>query len=116
MHARSPPPATRTSPPRLSRLVRPTSVATRRAESISGCRFEPPACRIERDGVEGLRHEGVGTAVRAGDDPAPPLEPIDLEGALQRVDDPEVAHALARVDMHLPPAVDGASCGRDDLT
>src|SRR5262249_2823523 len=95
---------------RPRRRTRPRSAAalpptTRRTPSTLGYRLEPPARGVERDGLERLRHDGIGAAVRAGDDPAPALESIDLERALQRIDDPEMAHTLAGVDPHLPPAI-----------
>src|SRR5262245_14843067 len=48
-------------------------------------RLEPPARGIERDGLERLGHHRIAAPIRAGDDPALPLEPVGLEGAEDHV-------------------------------
>src|SRR5438093_192558 len=64
--------------------TKPVSVNRRRG-APSG--FEPPALGAELHGVEGLRPDDVRSRVGARHDPAAILEPVDLEGAQDRIDD-----------------------------
>src|SRR5262245_30645877 len=82
-----------------------------KSKTVPGCkpsRLEPQARETDIDRVERLDPDDVFSGVRRGDDPALILEPVDLERAGERIDDPEMSHPLACVDAHLPPAVDRA--------
>jgi len=70
---------------------------------------------IELDDVERLGANRVAARMRGDDDPAARFEPVDLERLEQRLDEPEMGHALARVDRHLPRPVDAPRRGRDHL-
>jgi hypothetical protein len=49
------------------------------------------------------------------DDPALVLQAVDLERAGERIDEPQVADPLARVDTHLASTVERAGRRRYDL-
>ena len=46
-----------------------------------------------------------------GDDPVSVFQALDFERPRDRIDHPEMAPVLARVDLHLPPAIEGAGGG-----
>ena len=79
-------------------------------------RLEPPALEPELDRVEGFGPHDVVAAVGGGDHPVTVGQPIDLQRASERIDEPQIPEAFARVDPHLPRAVDTSGAGGDDLT
>src|SRR5439155_12775036 len=78
-------------------------------------RLAPPAGHVELDRRERLEPKHSRPLVRARHDPALALEPIDLDRAGERVDEPEVRDLLASVHAELPPAIDVSRRGRDHL-
>src|SRR3989475_103036 len=68
---------------------------------------------LARRGGRGGARRGPGGGARPA--PAPALEPVALQRAQDRVDDPEVAAPLAGVAPHLAPTVDLARRRRDPL-
>src|ERR1051325_4120026 len=95
------------------RGMAPLKPKTRAARKSSG--FEPPAREAELDRVKGVGADDLGAAVRAGHHPVVTFEAVDLERAEERVDDPQMLYALARIDAHLPTAIDPSGRRRDRL-
>src|SRR5438046_2899438 len=78
-------------------------------------RLAPPAARVELDRVERLCTYRHGPGVCARHYPAPALEAVYLERTRARVHDPQMPNPLARIHLHLAPAVERTRGGRDDL-
>lgn len=66
--------------------------------------------RVERRGTHQPR-----ALVRGDEDPALGLEPLDLEHARERIDEPEMRDALTRVDTHFAPTIDASRRRGNDL-
>jgi hypothetical protein len=75
----------------------------------------PPRGEVQLDVTEGLGAHLVLATGREGDHPACVLEPVHLEHARERIDEPEVAQPLPGVERHLADAVDVDGRRRSDL-